>query len=1119
MTTMASGNKYRIPLVASNVNKIGNGYFPEPQAVDNEAFEQNEEIDNALGLEDEADDLESQGQEQGQHVQGGGLEDEEDDLESQGQEQGQGQGQGLEDEDDLESQGQGQDDDSPMLFYLTIPTRCFKTPCEKFYDFSNTVGSPIYRALLVIFTTILCYLVVATSDGGINNGYKVDGKLRSRIRLYLQYVPFVGMHNATDFLDFAAIRLVVAIYKRPEKLNGLWDKFFDYVKNVKLKDSKTFKVANRWHNSLPNLKSFSAYSEIFMTYMGRRDPSTIAGILYESFGEEKTTPNDGEQRTAMDLSFIFSSVNGFAKKQLEIMNFPRQMMNVDDDIEDIEKHRVFKHPHLCFEVDVQGAIQYPYLFEHFCLPLTSTWRQLEKYSSVNEGAQTFSMVLEMQSIDPTEHEKTGRDWSEFVQYFVERQRSLSENQQLSTFTRELGLIRFKDLIFRSRNGGMQPDLCKFLTDVVAMEGSVFEPIPPLKLCYGKNHKSNLLVLSEYLFSCFTEVLNVNSTHIMVFLGICSVLDSFRYDFQMKLNLLFCGGPGKGKSFILDILNECFERSKKSGDNTVASYASHGDENFFCFLFDEAAKFIQGDQLDKKKMGGTDNPGDPQTKSMLSECRINKDRNIGSTGDKSSAYGKHIVEKEINSSWTMATNVSLHTLPGPIRARFFNIYCAFDPQKFEKGARRTTLHDLTKESKPKCIENDFKRLLRFLERNMFVIEMVIACKLMDDVDMGRFSIIFDACKTYMKSMGMYRNDNLERDEQLLGALARKITLINSIVHFFNDNGAIGYEKEWSLDLIQKISPFLYCTDEVAFFSVSCLAKTYMGEDVHLLVPLLMNFLHSIGQGSVSGLSGGKFFIVQKENGVDVYKYSTSGAFIEYTVSMKHQKSCPWNQFTDMLKMCDQIRNCFGKDLLAYVVENAKRHMYRNMRLTPIQRGSPLPILTVTHGENPLNIKVKILESYARQYIRRLAGDPYAMDNPMYSIFSVEDETIEMIHAVSTDFKCEFDRRNLATPFLKSIRKGRKLTSYKLQRTAQPYSDFVEEGENDAQEQLEHENPDIESIQRDYAIFLDEEDDEDDDDEIQADNIRKRQMEYEEYHFEKRRKPNDGNLTLKQLYGFV
>jgi hypothetical protein len=345
-------------------------------------------------------------------------------------------------------------------------------------------------------------------------------------------------------------------------------------------------------------------------------------------------------------------------------------------------------------------------------------------------------------------------------------------------------------------------------------GDVFNMCSP-----GYTYDRELSVFGNLVvrrISGFEHFLQVSTVHRELFLIKIYGLDAYRRHFGLHSNFILAGQGASSKSFMLDCTVKCsIDKTVQTVTHqTAKANAIDDDQNDTVTLFHELPPTLLG--LDVKP--GTNDTGDALIKEQLTSCMFKTKTFVRDeiTGKRSN----RVASSECIGIIGGCTNDAARKMPEALASRFHIIMC---PKNTRAGREVNQLQGVvlpqeTKQMKKKFIESCHKEQFLVCE-----IEKMIWTRVIHDVNMNIALKLFNQALDYLYDKGICDAKQPRHFIRLINT-ARTLTIMNAIEILFNRSDEM--KGEFSVEQVVQVEPYLVCTEEIAYFTLSLLQDMFI-----------------------------------------------------------------------------------------------------------------------------------------------------------------------------------------------------------------------------------------------------------------------------------------------------
>lgn len=317
---------------------------------------------------------------------------------------------------------------------------------------------------------------------------------------------------------------------------------------------------------------------------------------------------------------------------------------------------------------------------------------------------------------------------------------------------------------------------------------------------------------------FEHLALISTAHRKMLLLYFARLDAYRANFGLHFNIFATGKGATSKSFLFEELARfsIHKTMEELSYQTTRADAIDGHRNDTITVMHEApAGFFQHKSLK------TADPAEALLKEKLTSNRVKcktfeRDEDTGIRSNR-------VTESECIGVWFGATNDDPSQVSEALRSRF--MWIGFD----EMDRKGRNIQDLMQASR--LLSADDKRHQKNMylagkqdQMIFFAVEKFILTKIIKDVSMDTANVIF---RTFEKVMIENSTARIHpRCSKRLKIMARALTIAHAIEHVFRIPTGKHYGKAFTLDMVLDMEPYLFCTEEIALFTVGLLEEQYV-----------------------------------------------------------------------------------------------------------------------------------------------------------------------------------------------------------------------------------------------------------------------------------------------------
>lgn len=355
-------------------------------------------------------------------------------------------------------------------------------------------------------------------------------------------------------------------------------------------------------------------------------------------------------------------------------------------------------------------------------------------------------------------------------------------------------------------------------------------------------------MGQLLFD-FENVLRISTTHTILLRVLINSLDAYRNQANLHNNVVLLGEGATGKSHILDCVKNMMV------DGTVKS-VTHVTDKAAAIDTDNNDHITCYHEMPPQLLGSADSKGGQETgshiiKDMMTSCNVETNTiHVDDTGRRRSIK----VTSECIGVFIMATNERFDKIPQALATRMIPIIVN-DNQRTKFGINDMTckIRGVTGgeyDNAESMVR--FETIMRNVQNVMVMIEKMIYINILEDVGMAVFDTMQINMTQYMINNHIMYNLGNIREIKYLRHFARTLTIMHAAFKFISDPKSVGYDKEGlfefgtpkSFKKLMEIQPYLFCTEEIALFTLTVnadqLIKVYHFKVVELLLHSAKNY---------------------------------------------------------------------------------------------------------------------------------------------------------------------------------------------------------------------------------------------------------------------------------------
>lgn len=733
----------------------------------------------------------------------------------------------------------------PTRFYFTIPTE-HMLPSPVYVQ--DVKGNYIAKAYLMLLSSLFR---IVTNMFYADDNYKTKFNNMRRVRVYMEYLVSEDAEIDMDlsFHDCVGIRFHFVIYDDGALTahNGVAsmiqennpnfqytkggvvepdsdddDEDDDSTKGKKKKKKKKKPTKKKPMGRRPNSiqdrirRQKAEYQwENVMNMIQWYDLCNVylLGKLDEH-GNPAQVPRD-------DYSDNIVSVDGASCVPLDthplhpdrIFGFPFSCI---DGVHGLQTHEsdAFGIPRMVYELPNHMLTNTSAIFKCI-LPNTPQWFRQDGFDFMNT-LHGFASKEFMDSVDLTVKEVCKNDIRDIIEY---------QDDKLNRIRLE------KRTMDNELYNKIQNSAVRCLTNVWKPDASVSAPIQlisafsnkvgtwtaqePIQVVSPDLSYFGNMVASDLFF--FENELRISTTHLTLYRVLINTLDSYRNKKDLHNNILLLGQGATGKSHILDTIQKLFvpDTVIKVSHATAKAHAVSDDNNDHISLYHEMPPSMLG--KDTQKTGAE--TGDYIIKDMMTSCEVNTEQ--PRIDNEKGTREKVRIKSDCIGVYAAATNERSDQIPEALSTRMIKIVVNNNARPGFSINEMTSDIQGVKGGVYVDKEKKSQHVLRWRNRQsmLMMVEKMIVTHALEDVNMDVFTDMQKKMTKYMVEKGyIYRALN-SRDVNFLKHFTRTLVILNAVDKFANDPNSPGYGKEYSFKTLKSIQPYLFCTEEIAMFSLT------------------------------------------------------------------------------------------------------------------------------------------------------------------------------------------------------------------------------------------------------------------------------------------------------------
>ena len=358
------------------------------------------------------------------------------------------------------------------------------------------------------------------------------------------------------------------------------------------------------------------------------------------------------------------------------------------------------------------------------------------------------------------------------------------------------------------------------------EDKIFSASRPIEDCTPLDKELSIFgnMFARRMEWCTAPYDCVSNQKVVMFMSVAR-LDAYRRGLDLHINWLLTGAGNAGKSYATSIAGDDMSIPHSveflAHETAKANAVSH-DQNDRITLYHEFPDHLLG--ISKGQMKNT---GDYLFKSSLDQSvMITKEfHRDETTGQRSNL--KHTSEciRVVGG----CTNEPPSHFPEALMQRFVIIMV---PDHNVKGKRKIDRflsgRTSSEEMKKRRLQvNHYFRVEQYL---VCMAEKMIWMKILPDIDTTVFRSMMSELESYVAPRGI--NMQLPRNMDRVVKMARSMTILHAIEHVFHTPYSVHYGKEFNINMMADLAPFLIVTEEITFNALQMLESQYYMEEIEL-----------------------------------------------------------------------------------------------------------------------------------------------------------------------------------------------------------------------------------------------------------------------------------------------
>lgn len=314
---------------------------------------------------------------------------------------------------------------------------------------------------------------------------------------------------------------------------------------------------------------------------------------------------------------------------------------------------------------------------------------------------------------------------------------------------------------------------------------------------------------------YEKLLKTSTVHRELLITIVATRDAYRRSFDLHTNPLLAGAGSSSKSYILN----CVDKLSIPGTvQTVTHITAKADaiddnQNDIITLFHEFPQSLMG--FDQQQTA----TGDPMFKERLTSNKFKT--KLFCVDEETGKRSNRIAESECIGVMGGCTNDPPGKIPEALRSRFLMIMC---PQIVRDG------HEVIDQFGSKSFRSMNKKKADMIHEHhseqymICLIHKLIWTKVLTDVNLSIAHTIFRSVLGLLDKEGIRTKD--PRHYTRLENTARTLTIMHAIEIVINTPGGALFNKPFEIRDLFALEEYLFCTEEIAYFTISLLQDMYI-----------------------------------------------------------------------------------------------------------------------------------------------------------------------------------------------------------------------------------------------------------------------------------------------------
>ena len=334
-----------------------------------------------------------------------------------------------------------------------------------------------------------------------------------------------------------------------------------------------------------------------------------------------------------------------------------------------------------------------------------------------------------------------------------------------------------------------------------------------------------------ILSQFEHYLMVSTQHLPLLLAMHGRYDAFRFAYKLHLHFFWTGEGATSKSFILDTVKDhCVNGTvEQLTYQTTKARAVDGNQDDKITFFHEAPPGMFSSSRNKNN----DTTMEAMFKELLTSMRVSvKTIYIGDDGKRETRTTdcSHI------GCFFCATNDDPEYCEEALRTRF---YWGIFPKKDRNGRDiddcQNGKRNMTKMDN--AYEMQMRNYFKIEQYRVWMIEQLIRCNVIKDVDMTVANIMLQQVKLELHSRGIHATST--RDWERVKYLCRCLCIPTALDIVFNMEDSLYRDAPFEVEQLLAVEPHLYVTEEMFMFAFSLMSTQFCSSIEHKVLSKLFN----------------------------------------------------------------------------------------------------------------------------------------------------------------------------------------------------------------------------------------------------------------------------------------